>query len=179
MSRDRIGLSQRHRAWVYAGFGVAFLSGLCWIGAQLWCGDGGPFGESPSALARWSMQVHGGAAMLVLVLLGTLLPGHVKRAWKTRRSRWTGGLMLGVNGLLIATGYALYYAGGEDLRAIASPLHWVAGLGLPALFGWHLWEARARRPHKRRSRRRPARPGPVSREPAAPAATPPPLQRLH
>lgn len=179
MSRNRIGLSRRHRTWVYAGFGLVFLSGVCWIGAQLWLGDGGPFGESPSALSRWSMQVHGAAAMLVLVLLGTLLPAHVQRAWRTRRSRWTGGAMLGVNSLLIVSGYALYYAGGESVRAIVSPLHWVAGLGLPALLGWHLWEARSRRPEKTRMRRGRTRPGAMPRQPAAPAATPPPAHRLH
>jgi hypothetical protein len=179
MRRERIGLSRRHKAWVHAAFGVAFASGLSWIGAQLWLGDGGSFGESPSPLARWSMQVHGAAAMLVLVVLGTLLPGHVQRAWRTGRSRWTGAAMLGLNGLLIASGYALYYAGGEGVRAIVSPLHWIAGLGLPALLVWHLWEGGPRRAKRRLSRGRRTRGSLRRGRPAAPPATPPAGHPLH
>jgi hypothetical protein len=177
--RERIGLSQRHKAWVHAGFGAAFLSGLSWIAAQLWLADGGPFGESPSPLARWSMQVHGAAAMLVLIVLGTLLPGHVQRAWRTGRSRSTGVLMLGLNGLLIASGYALYYAGAEAVRAIVSPLHWIAGLGLPALLVWHAWEGGSRRAKRTLSHRRRARAGPARGQPAAPRVTPPREHPLH
>jgi len=153
MRRERVRLSRRHRTWVYASFGVLFASGLSWLVAQSWLAGGEAFGESASPLVPWSMKVHGAAAMLVLVVLGTLLPGHVRRAWNARKSRGTGAGVLGLNGLLVASGYALYYAGGEQSRAVMSPLHWIAGLVLPALLAWHVWEGQRQRAEKSRWRR--------------------------
>jgi hypothetical protein len=83
--------------------------------------------------------------------------------------------MLGLNGILIASGYALYYAGGEGVRSIASPLHWIAGLGLPPLLVWHWWEGRSTRVTKAHPRRRPGRPS----GPLPPGASPPPGHALH
>ena len=54
------------------------------------------------------LKAHGAAAMLVLVLIGTLLPMHVKFAWRARRNLRTGLSILGVFGFLVLTGYALY-----------------------------------------------------------------------
>jgi hypothetical protein len=48
---------------------------------------------------------------------------------------------------LAATGYLLYYAGGETARALASVAHWLPGLALPIAGGWHAVAGRrSRRP---------------------------------
>ena len=39
--------------------------------------------------------------------------------------------------VLTATGYLLYYAGNQQLRESASAIHWILGLGSPAIFLWH------------------------------------------
>ena len=64
------------------------------------------------------MKIHGAAAMAILVIVGTLLTGHVRFAWRARRNRGNGSLFLGVFGILTITGYGLYYAGGESLRCL-------------------------------------------------------------
>jgi cation transport ATPase len=149
--RDRIKLSPRHQSWIYATLALLFATGVLWLVAKQGLGAPGEFGETTSPLAPLSMQVHGAAAMVFLVLLGTLLPGHVRQAWNARRSRVTGGGMLVGVALLVASGYGLYYLGGEETRAVVSALHWVVGLVLPA---WLVWHVRASRvPVGRRARR--------------------------
>ena len=177
MRRERVRLSRRHQAWIHSSFGVLLASGLLWLVTQLASEDA--FGESTSPLAPWSMKLHGAAAMLVLVVLGTLLPGHVRRAWNARKSRGTGAAVLGLNGLLIATGYALYYAGGEQLRAVTSPLHWVAGLILPAVLAWHVWEGHRQRADKSRWRRHRKRRRGAAPPHEAEDVTPAPGRQLH
>ena len=86
----------------------------------------------------WSLRLHGGLAMAVLVLIGMLLPTHVLPAWRRRLNRGSGGVMMGTMVLLTVTGYLLYYAGSLWLRDAVSWLHWGVGLALPVLQGVHM-----------------------------------------
>lgn len=86
----------------------------------------------------WSLRLHGGLAMLALVMVGALLPRHVLPAWGRRLNRNSGGAMLGAMLFLTLTGYLLYYAGSPSLREVVSVLHWVAGLALPLLLALHM-----------------------------------------
>jgi hypothetical protein len=146
-------LSRRHQAWIYVTFGVLFFSGALWLAAHFALRGKGEFGETMSPLEPWSLKLHGAAAMLFLVLLGTLLPVHVRRAWNGRKARAQGALLLSLNGVLIVSGYALYYLAGEESRWIVSPLHWVVGLLLPVSLAWHVWEGRRLRGRKSARRR--------------------------
>ena len=103
----------------------------------------------------WAMKIHGAAAMAILVLVGMLLTGHVRFAWRARRNRGNGSLFLSAFGVLTVTGYGLYYAGGESLRAWTSWIHLVVGLALPLLLILHIWLGKrttpAAQPQSRRS----------------------------
>ena len=57
-----------------------------------------------------------------------------------------GSLFLGTFGILTVTGYGLYYAGGESLRAWTSWIHLAVGLGLPLLLILHIWLGKRTRP---------------------------------
>jgi hypothetical protein len=39
--------------------------------------------------------------------------------------------------VLIASGYLLYYAGGDETQAIAAVIHWGIGLAAPLVFVLH------------------------------------------
>jgi len=130
----RIELSARHERWVLALAGVVFLSGLGWLVGHYLLATPDEFGVRSDPLGPWWLRLHGAAAMGFLVVLGTLLPVHVRRAWQFRLNRRSGATVLTLAGLLIASGYALYYVAGEDLRPALGVLHWVLGLaGLPVL----------------------------------------------
>jgi hypothetical protein len=109
------------------------------------------FGDAPHPLEVWLLRLHGAAAMLVLVVLGSLLPVHVRRGWHQRRNLLAGSLLAAIALLLIGSGYALYYFGGEELRPWISAFHWIIGLGALPLLVWHIVRGRAVS-HARQSR---------------------------
>ena len=72
----------------------------------------------------------------------SLLPIHVRRGWHQRKNLLAGCVVSTVALLLIASGYALYYYGGEEARPWISAFHWLLGLGTPVLLVWHVWRGR-------------------------------------
>ena len=78
-------------------------------------------------------------------VVGMLLTGHVRfaGAWL---EPWQGSLFLRTFGILTVTGYGLYYAGGESLRAWTSCIHLAVGLALPLLLILHIWLGKRTRP---------------------------------
>src|SRR3974377_966408 len=62
------------------------------------------------------LMLHGGAAMIALMLLGALIPAHLKRSWRAGRNRITGTAMAATNAILVVTTFGLYYAGSDVLR---------------------------------------------------------------
>jgi hypothetical protein len=100
---------------------------------------------APSPAQPWLMKVHGAAAMLALIVFGSLVPIHIRRGWRAHRNRLSGTVMVTTSALLILTGYALYYAAGEEMRVWSSAAHQVIGVGLPVLTAWHIWRGRRAR----------------------------------
>ncbi len=85
------------------------------------------------------MKVHGGAAMLALLLLGAVLASHVPAGRKDARYKRTGIGILAVAAWLMISGHFLYYSGDEVVRQAASYSHLGVGLALPLLLGFHVW----------------------------------------
>ena len=140
---DPIRLKRFQRCFLYGVLALLFLTGTAWAYWNYFVPEARDFELSAKA---WAMKVHGGAAMAILVLIGMLLTSHVRFAWRVRRNRGNGSLFLGVFGILTVTGYGLYYAGGESLRAWASWIHLAAGLALPLLLIIHIWLGKRTRP---------------------------------
>ncbi|HEY8005767.1 MAG TPA: hypothetical protein VIE66_02935 [Methylocella sp.] len=128
---------------VYAAFGVLFMSGAAWFVAdrikessenEIWQ-------ESAATL----LMIHGGTAMVTLMLLGALVPVHVGRAWRARKNRATGMIMAVCNAVLIVTAFGLYYLASEALRPWASDIHLAFGLTLPVMMLVHVQVGRKQR----------------------------------
>ena len=79
--------------------------------------------------------IHGVAAYLFVLLFGAVLPTHIKAAWKAKRNRISGSLMISVMSLLLISGLFLYYA--DVTRDAALWVHWIIGGGLVLLFPFH------------------------------------------
>ena len=84
------------------------------------------------------MKIHGAAAMASMALFGALLVRHVPCGWSVRANRRSGVALLATSLWLAVSGYALYYAGSEALRAFASQTHFWIGVVLAVAFGFHL-----------------------------------------
>ncbi len=111
-----VKLNRRHKRWLYGVASVLAASGIGWLIAHYLLPGSGEFGDSTSASEPWWLRLHGAAAMGFLIALGSLLPGHISRAWQLRRNHRSGLTILGLVALLIVTGYGLYYAGDEQSR---------------------------------------------------------------
>ncbi len=137
-------LSFGFRYALYIAFSVLFISGGVWLLA-----DGlkdSPDGELWQAVSANLLMVHGGAAMVTLMLLGALVPVHVLRAWRAQQNRATGSIMGVLNAILILTAFGLYYFAGERLRPWTSNIHMVAGFLLPFLLFIHILRGRLTKP---------------------------------
>jgi magnesium-transporting ATPase (P-type) len=153
LRRDSIRLKRSQRYFLYVVLALLFLSGVAWAYWNYLPASPGDFEMSAKA---WAMKIHGAAAMAILVLVGMLLTGHVRFAWRARRNRGNGSLFLGVFGVLTITGYGLYYAGAETLRAWTSWVHLAVGLALPLLLILHIWLGKRTRPAAQLQKRPPS-----------------------
>jgi hypothetical protein len=135
-----LALDRRFRWCLYAAFAILFVTGAVWLAAdQL---KDSPSGEFWQATAADLLMVHGGAAMIMLLLLGGLFASHVARAWRARLNRVSGIVMVICNAVLIITAFGLYYLGSDALRPLISDVHIVIGLALPLVLAFHVWLGR-------------------------------------
>ena len=156
-------LSARHQAWVFTLGTALAASGVLWILFHYFLARPDEFGATRHPLEIWWLRLHGAAAMGFLVVLGSVLPVHARRAWHARLNYRTGISVLSIAAVLVLTGYGLYYAGDELLRPWMSVLHWAVGL-LAAPLLW-LHAVRGKRAAARRAQGRPHAPGHSHRGP--------------
>jgi cation transport ATPase len=170
-TRPEPGRLEAWQRWlVYGSSALLLASGVLWLVFHYGLRVATDFGLQPHPLEYAWLRLHGAAAMLGLVAIGSLLPAHVARAWEARKNRAAGGIMLAVFAALAATGYLLYYFATEASRGWLSLLHWGLGLAaVPALF-WHVRAGLAARQHHRSRAAAPARAtAPVPAEARPPA----------
>jgi cation transport ATPase len=159
---DSIRLKRLQRYFLYAVLALLFLSGVAWTYWDL----AASAGDFEISAKTWAMKIHGAAAMAILILVGMLLTGHVRFAWRARRNRANGAVFLSAFAVLTITGYGLYYAGGERLRAWTSWIHLGVGLALPILLLFHIFLGRrTRRSNQSRTRARLGSPGDEDQHP--------------
>ena len=124
----------RLRFWqktaVFTTTAVVGLSGLLWLILH-------DMIEVESGDATHVLLIlHGVSSYVILVVIGSLLPRHVRSGWVRRRNLVTGITVTAVMTILAVTGLGLYY-GSEDLHGPVKWLHVIFGLGCFALFPAH------------------------------------------
>jgi cytochrome c biogenesis protein CcdA len=124
--------------WLLIISGSALLlTGAAWLLLHHFGQVEGEFGPEINPLEPWMLRLHGLALIPALLGFGGLFIAHIPKGWRDHRQRWIGLGLTSLVGLLIITGYLLYYAGGDDFRGWVSLIHWVMGLAVPLLFIWH------------------------------------------
>jgi hypothetical protein len=137
-------LSFSFRYAIYAVFTVLALTGAGWLVAD-WRKDLSSDEIWQQSIA-YLLMIHGGTAMVALLLLGALVPVHLMRAWRSRKNRISGSVMVTFNAILILTAFGLYYLGSETLRPWMSWIHLAAGFALALLFPFHIYLGRRKVP---------------------------------
>ena len=132
----------RRYAW-YLVVATLVATGLIWLMADaLKAGDDA---ETWQRVSSTALMIHGGAAMAALILIGALFEVHVLRAWRSRRNRGSGSILLTVNIVLILTAFGLYYSGSDVVRAWMSNTHIALGVFMPVMMVLHIWLGRRQR----------------------------------
>jgi len=130
-------LRRGHRRWLYAlGIGL-WGSGAGWLVAHHLLKSPGADSGLPAPSEIWWLRAHGAAVIGFLVVLGTLLPGHVPQGWRYRLNRTSGTTLLATCAVLAVTGYGLYYLSSDTWRADASAIHWIIGLATAPVLAIH------------------------------------------
>lgn len=123
--------------------GGLWLSGGAWLIFRYFLRQLGEWGPEPNVLEPWWLRLHGAFAFAALWTFGLLWGVHIARAWGSGDRRRTGLLLLTWLVVQAGTGYLLLYAGDDGVFSLLSPVHWVSGLALPAVYGLHRFLRRA------------------------------------
>ena len=116
------------------------LTGVVWLFAD--AQKERPTGEIWQGIAVWMLTIHGGVAMIALILLGAMIPLHIQRGWRSGRNLITGSAMVTLNVILIVTAFGLYYSGSDLGRPWMTAIHTVFGLAAPLVVAVHIFIGR-------------------------------------
>lgn len=130
-----------HRLLLYGVCALLLVTGSVWLAVHYTVGSGA--GELPHPFEIWAIRVHGMAAFGALFMLGLLASAHVPQGWRItsrhRRivQRGTGIGLCVFAGLLVVTGYLLYYFAPETFRPILGWVHSIIGFAMAAVGSVH------------------------------------------
>lgn len=154
-TRLPLRLSRRHERWLYVTGALLWGSGLGWLICHYFFTTAAEFADAPNPWEPWWLRLHGAAMIAFLVVVGALFPGHLVHGWRRRTNYRSGILMCSTVAVLVLTGYGLYYAGNERIRAWTSVAHWGAGLAAAAALSAHVILGKRSRQQRRLSYRHP------------------------
>ncbi len=125
----------RWQEWaVYLSLGLLVATGIAWLLLETFVTIAGEFGPEHHPAERWAIVAHGIVGYVFLVVIGALIPVHIRLGWNLGRQRWTGSTLAATCLLLALTALGLYYLGDELARHWVSLVHWIVGLlVIPAL----------------------------------------------
>lgn len=132
---NRLGTA--HRRLLYLTGTALLVSGALWTVLHYIPGVVGVSRHQARSVAADVLAFHGATAMVALILLGTLLSHHIGAGWAGGLNRGTGISTGAICSVLAVTGYLLYYAGNDILRAYVSWIHIAGGALLPAVVARH------------------------------------------
>jgi hypothetical protein len=134
-------LQRWHRLALFVTGTLLLLTGVVWLAIHYSIGGGA--GELPHPIETWTLRLHGLAAFAGLFVLGVLAAAHIPQGWRlSHRRRWVGQRTSGVwlcmlAGLLVLTGYALFYFANETVRPTLGWAHSLVGVAIAVLIASH------------------------------------------
>jgi hypothetical protein len=137
VKRRGFQISRPHRLMLYGISLVLLVSGAVWAWIHH-LDETGQAGDTFRRTNPWLLKAHGYAAVGFVLLLGALIPVHIKHSWHARKNRANGAFFLSAAGILTLSGYTLYYLGDEGWRNGASLFHLWLGLAAPVLLLFHI-----------------------------------------
>jgi hypothetical protein len=130
------------------GWGL-WLSGVIWLLFHYFFMRDTAFGPQPHPLEIWTLRLHAAFGFFALWSFGMVWSAHIVGGWYTRRQRWSGGSAFAVLGLLVISGYLIYYLIDDEWHSGVALVHWIVGLSLPCFMALHV--VLGRRPRAKRA----------------------------
>ena len=140
-----IRLSKIHEYIIYLISVIVIISGFLWLYFDFFVRIETEFSLQVHPIQNIFLILHGSSSIIFLIILGSVLPMHVYKAWKTKNNRLSGGFFLLLFTILILTGIGLFYSGVEYNRRLLSVLHWVIGILFPIFFVIHIYFGKFKR----------------------------------
>jgi hypothetical protein len=125
------------RSWVYLLLGVLWASGVVWLCLDQFFSTRGPFGKTPHPWEQPIVLLHGIVAVAAMYLLGWISAQHVSHWWARRLRRVSGTLLCAFLGVLVVSGFALFFVSDDRWQRIAAVLHEISGLGITPIAAQH------------------------------------------
>jgi hypothetical protein len=124
--------------WLIMGSGtILWLTGAAWVLLHYFGEIQGEFGPETNPAQPWLLRIHGLVLIPAILVLGSLLVVHIPKGWNDKGQRIVGIMLTALFGILVISGYMLYYVGDDGLRNWSSLFHWMVGIVAPAIFLWH------------------------------------------
>jgi hypothetical protein len=146
MPRNSLRFPLSLRIWLWGSLGMLFVTGLLWLGLHYGTQTDEESGPAIHPAEPWLLRLHGLGAFVTLLVLGAVYVRHLHPAWQAKRNRGSGALLTGSLGLLILSGYGLYYFAGDALRSWTGFVHNALGIALPFVVAGHILRGKAGRP---------------------------------
>lgn len=128
----------RSTRWLLYGIGGGvWLSGVLWWIFDRYLLQQTEYGIAQHPLQVWWLRAHAALATALVWLLGYLSGQHVQRNWPFGLRRFSGLLFISTLGVLLITGYLLYYVEAERPLALIATLHWSLGTVTPLAYLLH------------------------------------------
>lgn len=122
---------------VIGAVGAAWVSGAALFLIKTFGQTQNEFGFQRHALETPLRAAHGGAMMLVLAAVGSVMAVHIWAGWDTGLRRRSALALIGTALVLAATGWGHYYLSNETGRVWIGWIHTALGIGLVPLFWIH------------------------------------------
>lgn len=132
-----IRLHPWHRVLVYLVLFIIAATGLFWTVLE------DVLMQGPGPLPALLLKTHGICSAVALMVFGSLLPTHMRLAWRHRRNVSTGLLITLSMAVVSVTATALYY-GSEEWRDLTRWTHILVGAGMVLVLPLHVLVGRWR-----------------------------------
>ncbi len=150
MSNVSRKIAKKYRYLFYGFLSLSVFSGTGFWLLRNFAMVEGDFGPESHFLQYPFLQLHGLAAFLMLMALGSIFTSHVSKTWTLGKAKKSGITLLSFIVFSLLSAYSLYYLVAEDWHTLLGNSHAVVGLILPSLLLFHIKMARKGRKHKQK-----------------------------